>query len=108
MKNKILFASVLMFVGGFMLADAANLELLAQIGGEKKDKKPSTSVRAFPGATAEACKVEFKKAEEIYKVTVRTAKEKRELAVRAKNLCLQNVKDARKSVSPSPSVKVRP
>jgi len=100
-----------MFVGGFALADAANLDLMAQIGSGSDSgsvrKDTRTSITAFPGAyTDEACKVEFKKAEATYKVAIRTAKEKRDMAVRAKNVCLKRVSEIRKSVSPMPS-KVR-
>ena len=108
MKNKILFAGILMFVGGFLLADAANLELMAQIRGVENKKDLRDSATAFPGTSAEVCKVEFKKAEEAYKLAVRAAKDKRDLAIRAKNRCLQQVKDARTSVSPSPTVTVTP
>ena len=92
-----------MFVGGFLLADASNLDLMAQIGDGVGRKDNRVSVTPFPGATAQACKVEFKKAEDEYKIAVRAAKDKRDLAVRAKNLCIQKINEARKSVSPRPS-----
>ena len=105
--NKILIAGVLMFVGGFALADAANLDLLADVGRASSSASTKKQVRAsvtpFPGAnTKDACNVAFRQAEEAYKVATRIAKEKRDLAVRAKNACLKKVSDIRKA-TPTPT-----
>lgn len=109
--NKILIAGALMFLGGFLLADTANLNLVASINGataSAERKTARSSVTPFPGAnTADACKVAFKDAEEVYKLAVKTAKEKRDMAVRAKNLCMQKINEARKSPTPTPTSTVR-
>ena len=86
-----------------MLADAASLNLLADMssaslrGPARKDAR--ASVTPFPGTTADACRTAFKQAENDYKVAVRVAKEKRDLAVRAKTLCLQKISESRKPSS---------
>ena len=79
-----------------MLADAANLNLLADIGSASESgptrKPPRASVTPFPGANSkEVCNVAFRQAEDSYKVAIRAAKEKRDMAVRAKNLCLRSL-----------------
>lgn len=107
--NKILLAGVLMFAGGFLLADAAQLDLMAAAsssfsGSERQAAR--ASVTPFPGTTVEACKTAMRGAELEYKNTLRAAKQKRDLAVHAKNLCLKNISDARKSPKPSVSPRV--
>ncbi|MEK7615809.1 MAG: hypothetical protein AAB420_01205 [Patescibacteria group bacterium] len=94
MKNKILLAGILLFFGGFMVADAANLNLLARIG--------SPSASFSKAKTTNACNDAFRVAENTYKTSVRAAKEKRDAAVRAKQVCLKKVSETRKSPTPSP------
>lgn len=104
--NKIFIAGVLMFIGGFAIADAANMNLLAEIGspshGEIR-KQALASVTPFPATTVSACKAEAKKAEDAYKLALQTAKEKRDMANRARMLCIRKVNEAHKSVKPSPT-----
>lgn len=106
MKNKILIAGVLLFAGGFMLADASGLDLLANIASSSSRGDERRAIRAsvtpFPGTTAEACRDGFKKAEDVYKKEIRAAKDKRDLAVHAKNLCIQKVNETRRP-SPTPT-----
>ncbi|MEK7583284.1 MAG: hypothetical protein AAB483_02690 [Patescibacteria group bacterium] len=108
--NKLILAAGLLFVGGFAIGDAANLNAIETVGFSGSSDDTTAAISVPEGTSADACKVGFRRAEEAYKVAMKEAKKKHEMAVRVKNACLKQAqteakkeKRSRETLKPTPS-----